>query len=91
MTAQEARSLMPVGEYKLRVDKLIENLNIQIASEAKENKDNTVFIVRIKNSQYFYNVYEDIRKYLAENDFIYIIKSSENIINFYVSWRKYDV
>lgn len=88
MTAEEARSLMPVNDYKLHLDKMINKLNNQIASEAKENKDNTVFLVRVKNSQHFNNVYEDIRNYLIENDFNYIISRSENIIKFDISWSK---
>lgn len=88
MTAEEARSLMPVNDYKLHLDKMINKLNNQIASEAKENKDNTVFSVRVKNSQHFNNVYEDIRNYLIENDFNYIISRSENIIKFDISWSK---
>lgn len=91
MTAQEARGLMPDNDYKLHLDNMIDKLNKQIASEAKENKDNTVFLVRVKNSRYFDNVHEDIRKYLIENDFNYIVSTSENTINFYISWRKYDV
>lgn len=91
MTAQEARSLMPVNDYKLHLDNMISKLNKQITSEAKANKDNTVFLVRVKNSRYFDNVHEDIRKYLMENDFNYIVSASENIIKFDISWRKYDV
>lgn len=91
MTAQEARNLMTVNSYKLHLDNLIDKLNEQITSEAKENKDNTIFLVRIKNSQYFDSVREDIRKYLKENNFNYIVSTSENIIKFNISWRKYDV
>jgi len=91
MTAEEARSLMPVNDYKLHLDTMIDKLNKQIASEAKENKDNTVFLVRVKNSKHFDKVHEDIRKYLMENDFNYIVSTSENIIKFDISWRKYDV
>ena len=91
MTAQEARSLMPVDDYKLHLDKMIDKLNKQIKSEAKQNKDDTVFLVRVKNSKHFYKVHEDIRKYLNENDFTYIISTSGNIIKFDINWRKHDV
>ena len=91
MTAQEARSLMPVDDYKLHLDKMIDKLNKQIKSKAKQNKDETVFLVQVENSEYFYKVYEDIRKYLNENDFTYIVSTSENIIKFDISWRKHDV
>lgn len=91
MTAEEARSLMPVDDYKLHLDKMIKKLNKQIASEAKQNKYDTVFLVRVKNSKHFYKVHEDIRKYLMENGFTYIVSTSENVIKFDISWRKYDV
>lgn len=87
MTAQEARDLMS-PRYQHKLDTLLKKLDEQIADEAKSNKDNTVFNVKVKNSIYFYKVLSDIKTWLSFNGFNFIVKTNNNVFSVYISWSK---